>query len=308
MGWHQKTLRPAAHPFLFNRRYAVKKIAIILIYICYTMPSFAVDDITAIQKGRSSAVFIEARYAVPNAKGFVPQYGTGFVVDTKKSPGLIIVTNKHILQRRVKDDVVIPSEILLKVNFSEKEPTYWSAKIIALHDASDIGLLYPIAPVKLPADAVFKKSEDRIYLSWKHNSFLLEDDVIDDNEIKEGLEVLFSGYPLNLGSKYTQNFPVTRKGIIAQVIPNDNELLMDGFASHGNSGSPIYCLIGGNLKLVGIQQGAYNDMNVGYDEAGNLTSVSSYNSGLSILIKASVIKDFVHKVIQEGKYKGDWSH
>ena len=110
-----------------------------------------------------------------------------------------------------------------------------------------------------------------------------------------------------LGTEKFKNYPITRKGIIAQTISNENEFIMDGFASHGNSGSPVYCLVNDSLKLLGIQKAVYNDTNIGYDENGNVNSLVSFNSGLSIVIKASVIKDFLYDLIDKGKYKGDWS-
>ena len=285
----------------------VKKIILIFICICYAAPSFAIDNVDAIKRGRLTTVFVIAKYNIPNTKKPIWQTGTGFVVDTKKSAGLIVVTNKHILQRMYKNQSLTPFEILLKINYSNLEPTYWIAQTIALHESQDIGLLYPVGPLKLPADAIFKKSEDKIYLTWKHNSFLLEDDVIDDSEVKEGLKVFFSGYPLTLGVDRFQNFPITRQGILAQAIPGDNELIIDGIASHGSSGSPVYCIIDNSVKLIGVQKGAYSDRNDGYDENGNLISRTSFNSGLSIVIKASIVEGFVHRLIAEGKYKGEWS-
>ena len=160
--------------------------------------------------------------------------------------------------------------------------------------------------IEIPV-AKLKKASGRQYYGWKTKNFLLEDSLIDDSDIKEGLQVFFSGYPLNLGTEKFKNYPITRRGIVAQVIPGEKRFIMDGFASRGNSGSPVYCLIGDSIKLVGIQRSVYNDANVGYDEKGNINSLVSFNSGLSVVIKASVIRDFLYELIENGRYKGDWS-
>jgi len=270
-------------------------------------PLFAVDTQELIKKGREASVFITAEFQAKGMNRPISKTGTGFVVDTTKSPGLIIVTNRHILEHKIRGRIIQPSKITVKIDMSDLEPTLYNADIIALHDTYDIGLLYPHDLVKIPKDAKLKKASGRQYYGWKTKNFLLEDSLIDDSDIKEGLQVFFSGYPLNLGTEKFKNYPITRRGIVAQVIPGEKRFIMDGFASRGNSGSPVYCLIGDSIKLVGIQRSVYNDANVGYDEKGNINSLVSFNSGLSVVIKASVIRDFLYELIENGRYKGDWS-
>lgn len=287
----------------------MKNIFLVLLLLFSSISSSSAMDTTElIKKGRDVTVFIIAEFKNANMSQPIIKNGTGFVIDTVKSPGLVIVTNRHILEHNIKGRLFEPYKITIKVNMSEIEETLYSAEIIALHDSYDIGLLHPEKLIKVPQDAELKIAGDRKYFAWKTQAFLLEDTIPEDSIIKEGLEVFFSGYPLNLGIEKFKNYPITRKGIVAQTIPNENEFIMDGFASHGNSGSPVYCLISDSIKLLGIQKGVYNDTNVGYDENGNINGLVSFNSGLSIVIKASVIKNFIYDLIDKGKYKGDWSN
>ena len=266
----------------------------------------ASEQINLIAAGKQTSVFIKADYKVGNST--VSKAGTGFIIDTSKSPGLAVITNKHILQHNISGQTITPFHITVKVNMSDVAPTLCDASIVALHDIYDLGLLHFKLPQNKPPDAVLKTSSDGTeYYSIKSNAFLLEDSIIDDSDLREGLEVLFSGFPLNLGSDLYHNYPVTRKGMIAQVLPGSHEIVIDGFASHGNSGSPVYCVTDKGLKLVGIQEAVYPDANIGYDEKGRVNSLSTFNSGLSLVIKSSVIKEFVYKLIDEGLYKGDWS-
>lgn len=270
--------------------------------------SFAIETTELIKRGRESSVFIITEFKTNDIAQPIIKSGTGFVIDTTKSPGLVIVTNRHILEHKIRGQLIEPYKITVKVNMSEVEKTLYNAEIIALHDFYDIGLLHPKNLVKIPKDAKLKIAGDKEYYTWETKAFLLESSIPEDLAIRDGLEVFFSGYPLYLGIEQFKNFPITRKGIIAQAIPGENEFIMDGFASHGNSGSPVYCLMGDSIKLLGIQKGIYNDTNIGYDENGNVNSLVSFNSGLSIVIKASVIKDFIYDLIDIGKYKGDWSN
>jgi len=62
-----------------------------------------------------------------------------------------------------------------------------------------------------------------------------------ENTIREGETVLYSGYPLMLGRGHI-NFPLTRTGIISQVIPGQSKFLIDAFVQPGYSGSPVFLI------------------------------------------------------------------
>ena len=290
--------------------YKIRRTFIFLFSLLYLLSAnllFAVENTEAIKRAKEICIFITAEFKINNKNPPISKYGTGFVIDTIKSPGLVVVTNKHILEHNINGTILAPSRIIIKINMSENEKTYYNAQIIGLHDYYDIGLLYPKGLVNIPKDTELKKSSNKEYYEWKTKNIILEETFIDDSKIEEGREVFFIGFPLNLGTDKFENFPIARKGLIAQVIPGEKEFIMDGFASHGNSGSPVFCLVNNSIKLIGIQKGVYNDFNIGYDENGNLNSLSQFNSGLSLVIKASVIKDFLYDLIDKGKYKGDWS-
>ena len=92
------------------------------------------------------------------------------------------------------------------------------------------------------------------------------------------------GFPLRIGSELAHNLPVVRKGIIAQGLSADGHFLIDGIASHGNSGSPVFDL--NNAKFLGIVAAFQNDFINAFDENGQIVASFPYNSGLSVCISA----------------------
>jgi hypothetical protein len=103
------------------------------------------------------------------------------------------------------------------------------------------------------------------------------------------------GYPLGLGAHAISNFPISRSGIIAQIIPNNPFFLIDGITSHGNSGSPVFTVYEGSYKFQGIIKGGPQDFIRAFDENRRLIASLPYNSGLSICISSSTIKKFIYK-------------
>jgi hypothetical protein len=65
--------------------------------------------------------------------------------------------------------------------------------------------------------------------------------------------------------------------------------LIDGVASHGNSGSPVIGLSAQSQNLLGMVQSFDNDIIVLRDENGQVDATLPYNSGLASAVKASVI-------------------
>jgi hypothetical protein len=107
------------------------------------------------------------------------------------------------------------------------------------------------------------------------------EDIFDDNtSLVEGRGVIIPGYPLGLGVEEDANYPVIRIGIIAQYT-GKKHFLIDGIASHGNSGSPVFTQKAKNEKLIGMITSHVADKITLFDENGQLTAQFPYNSGLA---------------------------
>lgn len=228
-------------------------------------------------------------------------YGTGFIIDTTKAPGLKVVTNRHVLELSLNGQNVRADKVLIKVNLPNvSEPVYYIGKIIGLSTKYDIAILTLDRLYNIVSGIEFKKTkDDKIYVMLGNKALLIEQQFAESNAIKEGIEVYFIGYPLRLGGEEYKNFPVVRRGMIAQTMPDSKIFLMDGFASQGNSGSPAISLNSEAPKLLGIVEGAYPESYASNAEA-------RFNSGLSIVISAPVIKDYVYELIDQGVLKAEW--
>jgi len=116
----------------------------------------------------------------------------------------------------------------------------------------------------------------------------------DGSSLVEGRSVLIPGYPLALGIENDENHPVIRFGFVAQYT-GKAFFLLDGIASHGNSGSPVFSLKQGNNKLIGMVTSFQNEKINLYDDNQQLTASLPYNSGLARCVTMSAIKEAIKK-------------
>ncbi len=114
------------------------------------------------------------------------------------------------------------------------------------------------------------------------------------SSLVEGKSVLITGYPLALGTEEDRNHPIVRFGMIAQNA-GMSVFLIDGTASHGNSGSPVITLGSDDNRLAGMITSIVTDRITLYDEKGALTADLPYNAGLARAVRASVLLDAIKK-------------
>ncbi len=118
-------------------------------------------------------------------------------------------------------------------------------------------------------------------------------DIFDNgSSLVEGKGVLIAGYPLALGTEDDRNHPIVRFGMIAQNA-GKGVFLIDGTASHGNSGSPVVTLGADYDRLAGMITSIVMDRINLFDETGVLTANFPYNAGLARAVRASLILNAV---------------
>jgi hypothetical protein len=59
------------------------------------------------------------------------------------------------------------------------------------------------------------------------------------SSLHEGDQLLYIGYPMGEGIG-GRNYPLSRVGMVSQLVPGRSWYLMDGFVQHGHSGSPVF--------------------------------------------------------------------
>jgi S1-C subfamily serine protease len=202
--------------------------------------------------------------------------GTGFVVDD----GTLIVTNAHVVPALVDPAKMEVLAILLAAPDKDGKAQVREAKQIAVDPGSDLAVLRIAAPA-LPA------------LKLRGS-----------DGVKEGQEVLFTGYPIGavLGP-----YPATHRGMISAITPiaipqaKAGELdprtikrlslgpfpvfQLDATAYPGNSGSPIYDPVSGEVL------GVINMVFVKSTKESALTQPS----GITYAVPSSHIEELLKK-------------
>lgn len=193
--------------------------------------------------------------------------GTGFLTLNGKNQ-VMVVTNKHVINKG--------KPLFVRVN-AEKKVVDYPADVYRLSQTLDLGILAlkkaPQAQSWVSTDLIIPKSMYGI-----------------PEDLKEGMDVIYIGYPLGLGAE-EKNYPLTRGGMVAQAIPGRKTFLVDGFASHGNSGSPVFNRKDG--KLVGVVSSFEPDFIDSYEQKRLLSRIP-FNSGLSRVISIEAIQELLN--------------
>jgi hypothetical protein len=74
--------------------------------------------------------------------------------------------------------------------------------------------------------------------------------------------------------------------------------LIDGIASHGNSGSPVFAIHVPDTRLAGMVTSFHNDQITLLDEDGHITAALPYNSGLTSAVKSTVILNALREALK----------
>ncbi|MGE5309040.1 MAG: S1 family peptidase [Deltaproteobacteria bacterium] len=192
--------------------------------------------------------------------------GTGFLTLNQKNQ-VLVVTNKHVIAKG--------RPLFVRVNTQEKVLDY-RADVLRESDSYDVCIL-----------GLEKERADQ---EWVASDLIIPLDLYgSQNDIVEGREVVYIGYPLGLGVE-EKNYPISRTGLIAQAVPGRKTYLVDGFANHGNSGSPVFSRTEG--KLIGIVSSFEPDFIDSYEEGRMITRIP-FNSGISRVISVEAIRDLI---------------
>ncbi|MDD5529627.1 MAG: serine protease [bacterium] len=157
----------------------------------------------------------------------INQAGTGVFLSINKKT--YILTNEHVvaLKDSAGKTIKYSEDIVVTFNLKIKRAFFFQAEIEKIDENSDLAALQFYRPVDMPDslfDAVFVPSN-----IWK-----------EPGDIKEGETVIYSGYPTGWGLSYQRNYPLSRIGIVSQVIPGKEDFLIDAFVQPGYSGSPVF--------------------------------------------------------------------
>jgi len=215
-----------------------------------------------------------------------------FIKDLKRTTVLILATNEKrimgtgfLTTNEKKDILVVANKHQIPANM----PVF--VRVNAPGGVID----YLAEPYKASADsdiAIMKLKKTSHNQQWVATNLIIPIQMYGNSaDIAEGKEVVYIGYPLGLGVE-EQNYPVSRQGLIAQVIPGRKTFLVDGFASHGNSGSPVFDKKTG--KLLGMVTSFEPDF-IDAFENNKLVARLPFNSGISKIVSIEVVKELLLK-------------
>jgi hypothetical protein len=197
-------------------------------------------------------------------------FGSGFLVNTQKY--ISAVTCNHCVPR----DTAIVS---VNVEGGKREEVI--ATVLARSPGKDAAVLFLDMPKKRPD-----------VMTVGLSSFDSTD--TDHSLLREGAGVVILGFPLMKGLSEPELgslAPVCRIGIVAYHSLGSIKFLIDGFASHGNSGSPV--LSSKRDLLLGMISAFEPDRINLYDETGKTAASLPYNSGLAEATTAKAISDLI---------------
>ena len=200
--------------------------------------------------------------------------GTGFFVNpTANSKQALCVTCNHVIEavKHLNQNVIIGLD-------TKEGYKRISCTIVYQDPTNDIAIIAP----KI-------ETNTSTHINKIINNLAVGPDMIDDSEIALGRGVLVIGYPLMLGIDADKNHPIVRFGMVAQDAEG-NSFIIDGMASHGNSGSPVFVLTSNKQPLIGMVTSFQTDKISLLDENGELAGQLPYNSGLTKAVKASTIR------------------
>ncbi|GEM_PF-1173352 len=211
--------------------------------------------------------------------------GTGCVVHVQEAN--VIVTCRHVVE------LAKPQGLLAVGLNTQAGKMVVEAYVVRTDSALDLALLQPgeILQMSTSLDTPPPGQKGPVAsLDTKHYGIGLSV-FADDSAITEGSGVLMVGFPLGLGAEMVSDRPLSRLGMVAQGVYDRPMFLVDGEASHGFSGAPVFLCRSG--ALAGLVAAQALDKVESFDDSGKRAPSVRYSAGLVSCIPASAIKKFL---------------
>lgn len=190
--------------------------------------------------------------------------GTGFFINDN-GEFIYLVSAGHLFKDVLKFLLNNKGTIICFQKFESKDGTmketatyeidlidYWKKDLLMINESKDIGIVKLrefIKKEETPKTSTEETGQDgnkEVGQPLKYSvsiNILSDDDVIKYENIKKAEDIYFFGYPelptlKQLDKSHSLN-PLIRKGIISKLI-DGKKIIIEGFASKGSSGSPVF--------------------------------------------------------------------
>ena len=152
--------------------------------------------------------------------------------ETEIEMKICILTCEHVIA--IKDSLrrttKYVSDVLILMNKQDSTSVAVKVQPPYTDEKSDFAIL------TIVQDQHFESVKDQLYFKisapsqWKETNYFAEGDPI-----------LYIGYPLAMRVG-KEDHPLSRTGIVAQLVNGKSSFLIDGFVQHGHSGSPVFLI------------------------------------------------------------------
>ncbi|MDP3143072.1 MAG: hypothetical protein Q8N14_03895 [Candidatus Omnitrophota bacterium] len=259
---------------------------------------------------------------IQEGKENIKDVGTGFFVNDGEK-FIYLVSAGHIFKESLKNLIDNKGKMVFFQKFESKDGklqntiTYeidlidcWKKNLLRFNESNDLGIIklrefIKKEEISKEIEGKIEKSENQEVKSPMTYSASInissDDGVVKYENIKKAEDIYFFGYPelptLQQFDKTHFLNPVIRKGIVSKLIDN-KKIIIEGFASRGNSGSPVfvrreYISLGGykiEFRFIGLITGYFpvffpkpTDSRVFYSENAGLALVESVDNILEII-------------------------
>jgi len=253
-------------------------------------------------KFQNQIFFTVARIVIKSETSAGASIGTGFIIKIKideTHTSHLLITNRHVLSEKYE-----PIDLIFHCNNGGTEPALDKFKPVRFQNYEKYCYFHSKKEVDLAALNLSSLTGEKD-LYWKH---LYEDILIDfeKDEVLAGEEVWFIGYPENRFDT-VHNLPLLRKGFISSLPKVDfngrPEVVIDAQVFPGSSGSPVFTVIKGTAKLLGVVSQTMIKNNQLQTVPTKHVEIVQEVLGLGIVIKSSVLKEFIKEIASDIKSK-----
>jgi len=257
-----------------------------------------------LDKFQEQIFFSTVRITIPSKSDSGASIGSGFIFnaplnDPKNRFVTLLISNRHVY-----GDASQP----IILNFHKRRPDGSGpelGQIVTLQDRQFTGIYkgHPDPGVDLACIniSVIAQPERNIFYKNIYPEMLSD---FSEDDLLPGADVWFIGYPENRFDT-THNLPILRRGYIASIPKVDfnakKQFIIDAQVFSGSSGSPVFTVLGGKFKLLGV---VTKTMIRNEQLQAVPTSVAlgvQQILGLGIVIKATVVKELIDHVTKEIK-------
>lgn len=160
------------------------------------------------------------------------RYNTGTATILGQREKIVALTCEHVVAIKDSSQKTIRymSDIFINMNKNDGTSVTVRAVLEYADEKNDFALLY------LVLESGKEKVFDDVYFKMIPPSSWLR-----TSDFREGETVLYMGYPLFLGID-KENNPLSRVGIVSQLVKGRTFFLIDGFVQNGHSGSPVFLI------------------------------------------------------------------